>query len=212
MTSPTGTLSGAERRRPAAAFTLIELILVMALLVIVIAAVAPTLSRFFHGRNLDSEAQRFLALTRYGQSRAISEGVAMRLWIDPDRHTYGLQSEYAGNTGNAGNSANAPVKNYHLDPDLAVEVVRNTRTRSSLRTTSGPTPDGSSTALAIRFLADGSVDESSPEQIRFYEDPERRPPIPGAPQSQSEVWITTDLYRLRYEIATNLLILNSLRR
>ncbi len=57
----------------ARAFTLIELILVMALLLIVIGVALPSLKRFFHGRNLDSEARRFLSLTRYGQSRAVSE-------------------------------------------------------------------------------------------------------------------------------------------
>src|SRR5437867_13133540 len=74
-------------------FTLIELILVMALLAIVMAFSAPALTSFFRGRTLDSEARRFMALTRYGQSRAISEGVPMMLWIDTRRGTYGLQEE-----------------------------------------------------------------------------------------------------------------------
>src|SRR5437773_775638 len=46
------------------AFTLVELILVMALLGIVLAVSAPSLSNFFHGRTLDSEARRLMALTR----------------------------------------------------------------------------------------------------------------------------------------------------
>ena len=37
----------------------------------------------FRGRNLDNEARQFLSLTRYGQSRAISEGVPVELWINP---------------------------------------------------------------------------------------------------------------------------------
>ncbi|MCX6930914.1 MAG: prepilin-type N-terminal cleavage/methylation domain-containing protein, partial [Verrucomicrobia bacterium] len=63
------------------AFTLIELILVMALLTIVISLTAPSLSKFFRGRTLDSEARRLLALTRSGQSRAVSEGMPMDLWV-----------------------------------------------------------------------------------------------------------------------------------
>ena len=74
-------------------FTLIELILVMAVLTIVVSIGAPALSRFFRGRDLDSEARRFLALTRYGQSRAISEGVPMILWFDKNERTYGLKAE-----------------------------------------------------------------------------------------------------------------------
>src|SRR5689334_18148384 len=57
--------------RPKRAFTLIELILVMALLAIVMAVSAPALSNFMRGRTLDSEARRFVSLTRYGQSRAV---------------------------------------------------------------------------------------------------------------------------------------------
>src|SRR5262245_41504309 len=73
-------------------FTLIELILVMALLAIAIGVTFPTLRGFFRGRVLDSEARRLLSLTRYGQSRAVSEGVPMVLWIDARQKTYGLES------------------------------------------------------------------------------------------------------------------------
>src|SRR5213080_192627 len=57
------------------AFTLIELILVMALLSIVLAVSAPALSSFFRGRNIDAEGRRLVSLIRYGQGRAVSEGV-----------------------------------------------------------------------------------------------------------------------------------------
>src|SRR5512143_2179039 len=80
---PTPLLRAARNLQVVArAFTLIELILVMALLTIVISLTAPKLSRFFHGRTLDSEARRLLALTRSGQSRAVSEGLPMDLWVD----------------------------------------------------------------------------------------------------------------------------------
>ena len=91
------TLRTGSRRndRPEAArrdaFTLIELILVMAMLLIVLGVAFPSLKRFFRGRNLDSEARRFLSLTHYGQSRAVSEGLPMVLWIDARRAAYGLQ-------------------------------------------------------------------------------------------------------------------------
>src|SRR5262245_35533325 len=81
------------RSRRAQAFTLIELIRVMARLAVVLAVSAPALSKFFKGRTLDSEARRFVSLTRYGQSRAVSEGMPMMLWIDPKERTYGLQEE-----------------------------------------------------------------------------------------------------------------------
>jgi len=75
------------------AFTLVELILVMALLIMAAALVTPQLSKFFGARDLDSEVRRFVALTRYGQNRAVSEGVPMLLWIDTKAGKYGLQQE-----------------------------------------------------------------------------------------------------------------------
>src|SRR5208282_2111327 len=68
-----------EAKRHAAlqnrAFTLVELILVLALLVIVTSLVAPAMSNFIRGRALDSEARRLCALMHAGQSRAVSEGM-----------------------------------------------------------------------------------------------------------------------------------------
>ena len=57
-----------------------------------IAVIFPSLKGFFHGRNLDNEARQFLSLTRYGQSRAIAEGIPVELWINPRQETYGLQA------------------------------------------------------------------------------------------------------------------------
>src|SRR2546423_8467910 len=75
------------------AFTMIELILVMALLVIVIAVTFPSLQNFFRGRTLDSEGRRFLTLTRYARTRAVSEGVPMTVWVDPIQGSYGLEAQ-----------------------------------------------------------------------------------------------------------------------
>ncbi len=77
----------------ARAFTLVELLVVLVLIAVICALAAPSLSHFFRGRTQESEVKRFLALTHYGQSRAVSEGVPMLLWIDPKAGTYGLQQE-----------------------------------------------------------------------------------------------------------------------
>jgi Tfp pilus assembly protein FimT len=79
----------------ARAFTLVELILVMALIVVTVSLVMPAMTRFFAGRTLDSEVKKFMALMHYGQTRAVSEGVPTMLWVDPDRGSYGLQQEGA---------------------------------------------------------------------------------------------------------------------
>ena len=163
------------------AFTLIELILVMAMLLIVIGVSAPTLSKFFHGRTLDSEARRFVSLTRYGQSRAVSEGVPMVLWIDPKLGTYGLQQEVSYT------EVDAKAVEYALGKDLRVEVTAAAVQPGQLmqaRPTARNLP-------MLRFRADGFISETSPERITFYEG------------ERESVLITPSRNRLHYEIATN---------
>ena len=92
----------------------------MALLTIVISLTAPRLSRFFHGRTLDSEARRLLALTRSGQSRAVSEGLPMDLWVDPEQGSFGLEAEPSYET-----TDNNAVE-FTLDSGLRLAVVNKT--------------------------------------------------------------------------------------
>src|SRR3954462_714543 len=84
--------SSRSRSNKQHAFTLIELILVMALLMIVLAVSAPSLQGFFKGRNLDAEARRLYSLTSYAQSRAVSEGIPMLVWFDTRQRMYGLRA------------------------------------------------------------------------------------------------------------------------
>jgi prepilin-type N-terminal cleavage/methylation domain-containing protein len=79
-TSPTGMNKSADSHR--AAFTLIELILVMALLA-TSWRLPRRLSRVpYADRNLRQEAARFVALTEFARSEAISRGIPMIVWVD----------------------------------------------------------------------------------------------------------------------------------
>src|ERR1035441_10924304 len=143
-------------------FTLIELILVMALLTIVISLTAPKLSRFFHGRTLDSEARRLLALTRSGQSRAVSEGVPMDLWVDAELGTFGLEAEPSYET------SDPKAVDFTLDGGLQLAVVNKTvvapvvTMNRSLQTSTASVPRVNLVHAGlptIRFLPDGSRSE-----------------------------------------------------
>src|SRR5271154_5507920 len=123
------------------AFTLIELILVLALLVIITSLAAPSMANFIRGRALDSEARRMVALMHAGQSRAVSEGLPMVLWVDEKQGAYGLQTETTGQTGDAKAEA------LTLDSTLQIAVL----------TTGLGTPTTINNLPAIRFLADGTV-------------------------------------------------------
>jgi len=132
------------------AFTLIELVLVMALLVVAISVTAPVLSRFFRGRTLDSEARRLLSLTRAGQSRAVSEGAPSLLWIDSSQNEYGLESENASRTGDP------RAEDFIVADGLQVDAVN-----------AAPLSVGGRKLPAVRFLPDGTIDDSSPSTLRL---------------------------------------------
>src|SRR4051794_30179079 len=172
MMSPTGNnriRSTDALRSPG--FTLLELILVMALLTVVIGIAAPKLSRFFRGRTQDSEAGRFLSLTHYGQSRAVSEGIPMTLWIDAKNRAYGLQQETGYTDGDR------KAVDFTLDKALQIDVA------------SGVKPARNARNLpAIRFLPDGTVGNTSVTGVSIRE---------GDTQP---IWIVQAANGLSYEI------------
>lgn len=166
------------------AFTLIELVLVMAILIIVLSVTAPMLTSFFRGRTLDAEARRFLALTHYAQSRAVAEGMPMTLWIDPKQRTYGLEIE----TGFAESDDRAA--DYTLERDLEIEVTPS-RTSTATATRKTMTTQKKANELMIRFTPDGFIGESNPESIIIRQG------------DKDEVWFGPNRNRLNYEIQTN---------
>jgi type II secretion system protein H len=151
-------------------FTLLELILVLALLAIAVSIVTPRLSGFASGRAFDSETRRLLALTHAARSRAISEGHPIVLWIDTTAGTYGLRRDgpVSNVDTNALEFAIAPGIEIVFDtPDALVG-----QTATSRRPQVPPLPNAVSVGPlqilpGIRMMPDGSVDESSPQSIRI---------------------------------------------
>ena len=172
MMSPTGNnrIRNKAARR-SGAFTLIELILVMALLTVVMGIAAPKLSKFFRGRTQDAEAGRFLSLTHYGQSRAASEGVPMTLWIDAKNGTYGLQQETGYTDGDR------KAVDFTLDKALKIEVAGSGKSVGTARN-----------LPAIRFMPDGTLGNTSVTGVSIKE---------GETQP---IWIVQAANGLSYEI------------
>jgi type II secretion system protein H len=171
---------------PSGAFTLIELVLVMALLAIVLAVAFPSLTHFFRGRNIEAEARRFLSLTHYGQSRAVSEGVPMVLWIDTRQRTFGLEAA----TGYV--ETDTKAVEFTLDKDVQVEIsvprvlVRSTQLDQSARATAN-TP-------MIRFSPDGFISETSPDFIVFRDERDK---------GDAGIALAPNATHLSYEIQAN---------
>jgi type II secretion system protein H len=135
------------------AFTLVELLLVLALLVVITSLVAPAMSNFIRGRALDAEARRLFALMHAGQSRAVSEGLPMMLWVSEKQNAYGLAAETSGRNGDP------KAENLTVDENVRIAVL-NAGTAGLTTFQNSP---------AIRFLADGTIDENSPPTLRLMD-------------------------------------------
>jgi prepilin-type N-terminal cleavage/methylation domain-containing protein len=148
-------------RHSAAAFTLIEMILVLALLVIAVSFVTPKLSGFFRGRTLKSEARQIIALMHEGQSRAVSGGVPMVLWFDPKEQKYGLEEEPGYN------DKDPDAVEFKLNDNLQIEIPDNDASATA------PTDMNKDAARAglpqINFLPDGTIAETSPQTVKIVD-------------------------------------------
>jgi prepilin-type N-terminal cleavage/methylation domain-containing protein len=146
------------------AFTLIELIFVLVLLAICAVFVTASMGSFFRGRVLNFEARRMLSLTHYGQSRAISEGVPVILWINPTDSTYGLSVQSSFNDP----AGDVHAVTYTTDPSLTLETPAGVVAPVSEQDDEklGVTVDG---LAFIRFTPDGFFDESSITKIAIHQ-------------------------------------------
>ena len=183
--NPTASNSGQSHH---GGVTLIELICVMALLTIVMSLVAPSLAHFFRGRTLDAEARRLLGLARYGQSRAVSEGVPMVLWMDEERGAYGLKSERADSDQDDKAVEFELAKDLKLEVQLAVSGLHSMPWKITT-TVANNRP-------AMRFTPDGFIGDNSPDRVVLRQVHEGEDDL---------IWIGLSRNRLYYEIQTNAL-------
>lgn len=171
------------------AFTLIELILVMAIVVIAISITAPRMANFFRGRTLDSEARRLLALTHSGQNRAISEGIPTRLQFDIPNHSYRLEQDPGWS------DRDARALEFACDPDLQIDVVQADPPRSRSSRSRLPNPvqarANPRNLPEIRFLPDGSIGDTSPRALHLQD------------KNGVSLWLAEATNHLSYEIRSS---------
>lgn len=178
---------------------MIELILVMAILIIAVSLVVPTLEKFFVGRTLDSEVRRFVALAHYGQSRAVSDGVPMMLWIDTRRQAYGLKQEPGYST-----DADSKAVEYSVGKGLKMDVMQGTplaptATSQTGRILNGQAGQTTGKLPTIHFTPEGTfLRATSVMGISFQEG------------NNAPVWIGPSASRLNYEVQDqNTILANS---
>lgn len=177
---------GSLRRSTSRAFTLVELIAVMALLVTVIAVASPSLAGFFRGRAVDAEARRLMSLTRLGQSRAAAEGVPMILWVDLSQRIYGLEAD------SSFVDEDARAVEYALDGNVMLEIGATDDTAGAITANtlfgSGTSNSRHASLPNIRFEPDGSISGSSPENFRLMD------------RDGGSLWVGQTENRLSYEV------------
>ena len=171
-------------------FTLIELILVMALLSAIFAVASPSLARFFRGRSLEEEALRFLALTRYAKAQASTQGIPMDIWLDEKQFRYGL----------------CPAPGYELDERQTQTLAQNPGEKIETQANEQPgweflyeydekfTIEVFQTTLfeknytIVRYLPDGTFDEPSAAAVSITQ------------EGENPLYIAQTEYGCRYEI------------
>lgn len=153
----------------------------MALLSLIFALAAPSLSNFFKGRSILEEARRFLALTRYAQSQAISLSVPLEIQIDSSSKRYGLFT-VAGYEVNveSQNDSGADIEQdivFDYDEDYEFELIANDEIEKNEWTYS-----------TIVFLPDGTLDEGSLYAVEIKK------------EDENPLYIVQKEYRDGYEI------------
>jgi Tfp pilus assembly protein FimT len=132
-----------NRTSQSSAFTLLELVLVMGILVIVVAMVAPSLSGFAAGRRTSYAATRITSMAEYARTQAVTEGRTWRMNFDPASRAVWL-------TVQEGNVFIEPSSNLG-DRSQAAEGIQ-------IRTDLTPQHDGTQNGLYVEFHPDGRTD------------------------------------------------------
>jgi len=184
MRLATGHPSSSIKAGPDAAFTLIELVIVMSLMVIAVSVAAPSLKFFLKGRSQEDEARQFLELTRYGSSRAVSEGLPVDLWINIKQNKYGMAASH-GYTETKTNTAGFTVNS---DVSMQVSQSPGTLTQSNFWT---PFNVRRGAVAVIRFQPDGFISDSSPQTVKFTQG------------QDAEIWIVENGNHMRYDMELN---------
>lgn len=169
------------------AFTLVEMVIVMTLMVIVISVAAPSFSGFMHGHNTDNEAERFVSLTRYASSRAITEGLPMDLGVNIKQGKYWVAA-CGGYT-----ETHTNLVGFNLDASVAMHVdppLTSIPTTTSNVWTPYIAMRGSILPM-IRFQPDGFISDTSCRTVRFRQ----------SSGNDLETWVVENSDHRRYDLS-----------
>lgn len=136
-------------------FSLLELVIVMAVMATILAVTAPSLAGFVHGRSVREEARRLVALTQRAAAVAGAQSCRTRLWVEPATGTYGwrLVETFATETVDEAQFTAASGITIEVEPSPASGVLELT-----FRPDGGI--EGADGNLRIRFVSGGNREAS----------------------------------------------------
>ena len=111
------------------AFTLLELVMVLMLMAIVVAAAAPSLRGWNRGQRLDNAAEQFLSAARWARTQAISTAAPHSIEINSAAGSYRVVRTDGG--------ANAPAagefgREMILPPNFLIDITRQDESGASV--------------------------------------------------------------------------------
>lgn len=137
-----------------AGFTLIELMLVLALLAMMVAIVAPKMARSSRARKLEQEALRFVALTEYARDEAVSEGVSMAIYVETQTQRYGMEPASAA-------SGLEVRQDFTLQDDLHFDEIKSTSKKEGRVIVYNPEGVPETTSVDFITITDRNGDSKS---------------------------------------------------
>jgi len=157
------------------------LILVMAMIVIGVSFITPHLGGCFRGSTLNSEARQIISMAHAAQSRAVSGGVPVILWIDKDKNSYGIQEE-PGYT-----DKDPKAEEYAVNENLKIQIGDDD---AAIAQPTEMSSDPHMNLPHVTFLPDGTIADGSPKTITLVDN------------NGPKVSVTQTRDRSAYEIAT----------
>ena len=129
-------------------FTLLELVLVLLVIAIAAATVAPSLRGWTRGQQARDSAEQFVALTRWARSQAITQSATYRMTIDPTSGSYQL-TLHNPTTGEFAALGSSWGRTFNVPEGTQIEL---------------SDPPGGTSGSAINFYPTGRID---PAKIRI---------------------------------------------
>ena len=107
-------------------FSLIEIIVVLVLVSLAVALLAPSFSQFSKSVELKAAAKKISAILRYCRSEAVNRGKVYRVFFDPDLKTVKVESMESteAKENDERKAASAPVPTYFLPQGINMKEVK----------------------------------------------------------------------------------------